>query len=142
MKKPYSLRHFSTTADAGITVSADNAEDCLRGAAVGMFSYMLDVSKTPILGHADFEVATSIPEELPIAFLNELLFLFTARGWVPLAFPIIVIRGSTLESRMDWGRMDPARDKAGCEIKAVTYHQFRWYQTPDGRYHLRVVFDL
>jgi SHS2 domain-containing protein len=142
MKKPYSIRRFSTTADAGITVSADNAEDSLRGAAVGMFGYMFETSKIPILGHADFQVTASIPEEVPIAFLNELLFLFSARGWVPLAFPALVIRESILEVNMDWGSMHPARDKVGSEIKAVTYHQFHWSKTPDGRYHLRVVFDL
>ena len=138
----YRIRRFATTADAGIHVTAGNTADLLRGAVRGMFAYMLDIARIPSRGLSSIKASADDSEELPIAFLNELLFIFASQGRVPLEFPQLHVTQNKVTGTMSWGRLDPARDKLGVEVKAATYSLYRWERTTDGRQRLRVVFDL
>jgi SHS2 domain-containing protein len=142
MDKPFTLRRFATTADLGIHVGADDTADLLRGAAWGMFSTMLDLRTVPFHTTSRMSIPVDVPDELPIIFLNHLLYLFGAKGLVPLSFPALEIGGKSIVAEVEWGKVSPNTIFLGNEVKAVTYSLYRWEHAPSKRQRLRIVFDV
>ena len=142
MGKRYYFRHFSTTADIGLTVSADITADLLRGAAWGMFSTMFDLHTIPFKKNSSFKFTADPFEELPILFLNEFLYLFSINKLVPLSFPSLKEVKNTIDATVSWGELTSKSRYKGNEIKAVTYQLYRWDHLPGKRQHLRIVFDV
>lgn len=136
------MRRFATTADLGINVGADTTADLLRGATLGMFATMLDLHTVPHYQTSFLSIPIDAPEELPIIFLNHLLYLFGAKGLVPLSFPLIEISKNMIKAGVGWGKVSPDTKFLGNEVKAVTYSMFRWEHTPGKRHRLRIVFDV
>lgn len=142
MGKPFSVRRFATTADLGIHVGADDTADLLRGAAWGMFCIMLDLRSVSFHQKSGISIPIDVPDELPIVFLNHLLYIFGAKGLVPISFPTLEISGKTINAEVEWGKVGAGTKFLGNEVKAVTYSLFRWEHAPGKRQKLRIVFDV
>ncbi len=142
MDKPFSVRRFATTADLGIHVGADDTADLLRGAAWGMFSTMLDLRTVSHYQTSRLSIPIEVPDELPIIFLNHLLYMFGAKGLIPLSFPTLEIGGNLFNAEVEWGKVGDGTKFLGNEVKAVTYSMFRWEHEPGKRQRLRIVFDV
>jgi SHS2 domain-containing protein len=142
MGKPYSVRRFATTADLGIHVSADTEADLLRGAAWGMFATMFDLRTVPYHSTSRLSIPIEVPDDLPIFFLNHLLYVFGAKGLVSISFPTLEIGGNLFNAEVDWGKVGDGTKFLGNEVKAVTYSLFRWEHAPGKRQKLRIVFDV
>jgi SHS2 domain-containing protein len=142
MDKPFSVCRFATTADLGIHVRADSTANLLRGAAWGMFSTMMDLSTVPACETSNITIPIDNTEELPITFLNHLLYLFGAKGLVPLSFPLLEVTVGEVIGEVEWGKVSPRTKYWGNEVKAVTYNLYRWEHMPDKRQRLRIVFDV
>lgn len=142
MDKPFSVRRFATTADLGIHVGANSTADLLRGAAWGMFSIMLDLRTVSYYQKSSISIPIDVPDELPIIFLNYLLYIFGAKGLVPLSIPRLEISGDKFSADVEWGKVGADTVFLGNEVKAPTYSLFRWENAPGKRQRLRIVFDV
>jgi SHS2 domain-containing protein len=142
MGKTYTVRRFDTTADLGIHVRANSTANLLRGAAWGMFSIMLDLTTVPYHSTSHLTIPIDSADELPIIFLNHLLYLLGAKGLVPLSFPALKISGDKVNAEVEWGKVGAGTVFLGNEVKAVTYSLFRWEHAPGKRQKLRIVFDV
>ena len=137
---------FNHTADLGLSVRGTDLADLLETAARGLFAVML-VDRPPRV-EEEREVRASAPpgdrEELLVAWLQELLYLFETAHLVPLEFafdPPGEGEGE-VRARVGFGRFDPAGDRAACAVKGVTYHGLRVCRVDDGTWSARLVLDV
>jgi SHS2 domain-containing protein len=142
MGKTFTVRRFATTADLGIHVTADSTANLLRGAAWGMFSTMIDLRTVPACETSNITIPIDNTEELPIIFLNHLLYLFGVKCLVPLSFPLLEVTEGEVIGEVEWGKVSPQTKYRGNEVKAVTYSLYRWEHAPGKRQRLRIVFDV
>lgn len=135
-------RYESTehTADLGLVAYGATAKEAFENAAFGMFDLMVDLTGTPETGEIEVRAEADDTEGLLVAFLNELLFIFETQELVLARFDIIDWDAVTRLSARAWGA--PLADQEPREqIKAVTYHDMRVEQTPEG-YEAEVLFDV
>jgi SHS2 domain-containing protein len=96
----------------------------------------------PFYRKSSLSIPIDVPDELPIIFLNHLLYMFGAKGLVPLSFPLLEVNGDKVNAEVEWGKISTGTKFMGNEVKAVTYSLFRWEHTPGNRQKLRIVFDV
>ena len=128
------------TADVGIVARGRTLEELFAHAAEGMFHFL--ISADTVRPDQRRRVAVEA-EDLPgllVAWLNELLVLLNAEGFVPRAFEVRDVSGGRLEADV-WGEpVDPRRHRFRLDVKAATYHQLEVRR--DGLWQARVIFDV
>jgi len=128
------------TADAGIRARGDTLAELLAACAEGMFAILVERGETREELAAEITLEADDAEELVHAWLRELLFRFSAEGFLPHRFEIEA-NETRLRALCHGERFDPSRHPGGTEIKAVTYHGFQVTQTPEG-WAAEVLFDV
>jgi SHS2 domain-containing protein len=128
------------TADVGLRVWAPTLEELFAEAAVGLVDVMGSATAGP--GRRE-RVRIEAPDlhALLVDWLSEVLFLFEARGFVPIA--------ASVRLRSEPWRLDATLDGVGAEgfeqhgpaVKAVTYHGLEVQERP-GRCEARVYLDV
>jgi SHS2 domain-containing protein len=129
---------FDHGADIGILFSGEDLEALLRNGARALMSLIVEregtgtgVTKT---------VTLETGEDLPVRFLNELLYLFDVERFITEDLTLdvagnrarLILRGATFEQ---------GRDRIKGEVKAATYHGFT-VQQEGARLNARVVLDV
>jgi len=108
-------------ADIGFEVYGRTLEELFKNAAHAVFSLIVDAGTVkPKIGKR-FEVKGN--GELLIVFLNELLYLFDAEGFIPKDLSL-KIEGGRVTGNIAGELFDPLRHTIKKEVKAVTYHKF------------------
>ena len=138
-RKPYRL--ISHTGDLGLEVRGRDLVDLFERAAWSFFDLLVDARR--IEPQEPLEVAVEAPdrEALLVAWLGELLYYFETRKIVLSKFRIKTLTDRTLEATA-WGepfQWEKHRFKQA--VKAVTYHQLRIWETPEG-WRARVILDI
>lgn len=129
------------TADIGIRVSGKTKEDIFASAACAMFDIMV------VSGAIDSKVQHSLTiegastEELLVCFLNELIYLFMSKKFLPAKFRIVKMNNRCLVVLISGEKFNSKRHRLKTEIKAATYHNLKVKKTTTG-YQAEVIFDL
>ncbi len=129
------------TADIGIRVSGKTKEDIFASAACAMFDIM------GVSGAIDSKVQHSLTiegastEELLVCFLNELIYLFMSKKFLPAKFRIVKMNNRSLVVLISGEKFNSKRHRLKTEIKAATYHNLKVKKTTTG-YQAEVIFDL
>ncbi|NLC70941.1 MAG: archease [Desulfuromonadaceae bacterium] len=117
------FRFLEHTADMGLEVTGATLEDLFLHAAEGLRKMIL--GEIPA-GSPDREERITLAgedvEELLVTWLNELLFLFETRRFVPLTFGIKRIGREELTALVGGTTFAEGRFRVLREVKAVTYH--------------------
>jgi SHS2 domain-containing protein len=132
---------FEHTADLGLRVRAPDLDTLFAEAAACLFSAVVEdpAAVRPEAEHA-FELAGTDREYLLFDWLRELLYRFDADHLVFGRFEVRV-RDDGLSAKA-WGEpLDPARHVLSHEVKAITYHELKVEQTPDG-WLAEVIVDI
>ena len=79
-------------------------------------------------------------EELLISWLNELIFQFSARDFLPKQFKINKISENSLSADIRGEKIDLTRHKILAEIKAATYHELEIKKAAGG-FQAKVILD-
>jgi len=138
-RKPYRL--ISHTGDLGMTVRGKDRIDLFEQAAWAFFDLLVDARR--IESEKPLEVSVDAPdrEALLVAWLGELLFLFETKKIVLGKFEIKSLTDQTLKA-IAWGEpFQREKHRFKQAIKAVTYHQLRIWETPQG-WRARVILDI
>lgn len=133
------------TADVGFEIRAESLEDLLETAADAAFSVILVDRPEEVEAEEEVRIPSdgaNQPDELLVAWLQELLYLFETESLVPMRFTFHERGPDALRARVGFGRFDPERHRTGSEIKAVTYHGLEVKQDEKGRWTARVIVDL
>jgi SHS2 domain-containing protein len=137
-------RFFDHTADLGVEVYGHDAASLFANAGEALFDALLETEP----GWAPEDVCDQVVQvqgddwaELMINWLKELLYLFNERQQVLVRTRIEALSEHALTAVATTRPFQRGRDRAGQEIKAVTYHQIQ--AGPEGdRWRARVVLDV
>jgi SHS2 domain-containing protein len=143
--KPYEI--IDHTADLGIKVYGKDLNSLFLNAARAMFEIMLEpIKKRPLFQkteHKKFLVNKkgSGLEDIFIAWMSELLYLFSAEGLIMDKADIQKLDTNCIQAEVSGSIFDPEYYRIKTEIKAVTYHELEVRQTAQG-YQAQVIFDI
>jgi SHS2 domain-containing protein len=137
-------RFFDHTADIGVEVYGHDAASLFANAGEALCDALLETQP----GRAPEHVRDTVIQvqgadwaDLMINWLKELLYLFNERQQVLVRTRIESLSEHALAAVATTRPYQPGRDRAGQEIKAVTYHQIQ--AGPEGdRWRARVVLDV
>lgn len=128
------------TADVGIIAYGRSLEELFANAAVGMMSFLIDLASVRLTQQRTVTADADEREGLLIAWLNELLVLLNADGFVPGRFTVRDLTDTRLRADVAGELVDPTRHRFHLDVKAATYHSLEIKQ--DGLWQARVIFDV
>jgi SHS2 domain-containing protein len=136
---PY--RVLDHTADFMVEVwGADFAEVAADGARA-LFDIITDTKTVRGTSKVPVQVQADTYEQLLVAWLTELLFLYETELWLFSRFEFKRAGEGIIEAHA-WGeKLDPERHPIDREVKAVTYHRLVLERKND-RLRATIVFDL
>jgi SHS2 domain-containing protein len=108
---------------------------------IAAFEAMTDVTKVQQLRQINFEVSAENDTDLLYAFLAELIYIKDTENVFLARFELTFKEGSGLTCIAHGESIDRERHDLRTDVKAVTYHQFKYEQTADG-YRAHVILDL
>ena len=140
------FRFLDHTGDTAIGLTAESDEELFRDAARALSSIIIDTERAPpeTRQKIDLELEAEDDESLLIDFLNELIFLFDSKRFLPGDLDVERLEvGAPARIRATvWGEtFDPDRHVFLTEVKAATFHNVEISRTP-GKISTTVVFDL
>ncbi|MBU1670462.1 MAG: archease [Actinobacteria bacterium] len=129
------------TADIGIHVEADGADELFEGAAAGMFSIITDTSAVADREATEVSLEAGDTEGLMFKWLNELLYLADSRNVLFSRFEVSGVEAGRLHATAYGEGFDPARHTMNSEVKAATYHDLA-VGREGGVWTATVIFDV
>jgi SHS2 domain-containing protein len=144
---------FEHTADVGIEARGTSLRELFASAAEGMMSLLIDPAAVRAAEHREIRVGSDDLEGLLVDWLNELLVLLNADGFVPAAFNVTEVsespnhslrsgsgQASALVADVSGEPVDPVRHRFRLDVKAATYHQVHVGKNDEWR--ARVILDV
>jgi SHS2 domain-containing protein len=134
-------RFVDHTADLMVEVEAPDRVGLFSEAARSLFAILTDLDGVEPREAQRLRVEAEDWEQLLVAWLTELLFLYETDLWLFSRFEILELESHGLEA-VAWGeRLDSERHPIEREVKAVTYHRLGLVQE-GGIFKTSIVFDL
>ena len=128
------------TADIGIAAYGSDLKKAFANAAYGLFSLMVDLKDVGDTLCREVKVTAESQEDLLVAWLNELLYLFEVETILFRRFRIGELTETSLRSRCYGELIDPTRHKIKTGVKATTYHMLK-IERKNG-FRVQVLFDI
>ena len=128
------------TADIGIAAYGANLREAFANAAYALFSLMVDLDNVADAVCYEAEVTAENREDLLVAWLNELIYLFEVENVLFQRFEIAELSETRLRASCYGEKIDPERHKIKMAVKAATYHMLK-VEERDG-YRVQVLFDI
>ncbi|HSB32394.1 MAG TPA: archease [Candidatus Sulfobium mesophilum] len=147
--KPYEFLDIS--GDAGIRSFGNTALELFLNAAHGMYNLIMDMESVEKSETVEVSVTHESAEGLLVAWLNELIFLFDAHGFIGKEIIIndfffgkdITSSGPlySISASLSGEYFDPGRHHGKLLLKAATYHNLN-IRNEDGRWTAEIIFDI
>ena len=135
------FRILDHTADVGLEARGSDLPHLFAAAARGMFSIICDLDTIQPTRQIPVSVSADGLEDLLVAWLSELLYLFNTRQMLFCRFDISEIDDRDIKAIAFGEPIDLARHDLLAEIKAVTYHGLDVSRT-DQLWTATVLFDI
>jgi SHS2 domain-containing protein len=129
------------TADVGIVARAATLPELFETAAEGMIGFIVEAESVESRVWVERRVEADDVEGLLVAWLNDLLSLLAADGFVPKVFVVDEVNEKRLRATVHGEPVDPSRHRFRLDVKAATYHMLEIRQA-DGEWRARVIFDV
>ena len=129
------------TGDLGIKVWAADIKGLFQEAARALFDIITDLEKIQVRENRKVTVEASALDELLVAWLGELLYLYEVEGLLFCDFALTEIDERSVKGVAMGEAFHEGRHIIKTSIKAVTYHQLE-VQEHDGRWQAQVIFDI
>lgn len=131
------FEELAYTADVGIRAFGQDLNSLFDNAAYGMFSLIGDIDGLFDTTHHTVSLSAPDRESLLVDWLGELLYLHDTTNEIFIRFSINEISDTHLEAEVHGTFLAQPQ----LEIKAVTYHDLKIEETPQG-YTATVLFDI
>ena len=128
------------TADIGIAAYGNDLKKAFANAAYALFSLMVDLKDVGDTLCREVKITAESQEDLLVAWLNELLYIFEVENVLFRRFRIGELTETRLRSRCYGELIDPARHKIKMGVKATTYHMLK-IERKNG-FRVQVLFDI
>ena len=132
---------FEHTADQGIRAYGRSMKDVFINAAMALSTLSTDPAKVLPEEEFDLEISREEPDELLVAWLNELIFIQDSEGVYLCKFSIDTFEPAVVKGKA-WGeRIDREKHTPGSCLKAATYHCLKLEKASEG-WMAQVIFDV
>lgn len=140
--RKYMHEVFEHTADLGLRIRNDTLTALFKEGGTALFELMVDnMDLVRPLIQRQIHIEQVETELLFFDWLNELLYLSDAEQLILCQFDVR-INNNVLDANV-WGEpRDEVRHQLGHEVKAITYHQLKLEQEPDGQWLAEVILDI
>lgn len=109
------------TAEIGLRVSGRTWREFYKNAACGLLAiYGLRGARGPLSVRTAISLEEATPEDLLVAWLNELVYYVSTGGWIPASSVLKRASSRRIAGTVSGPRLGERRPKT--EIKAATYH--------------------
>ena len=132
---------FAVTADKGIRAWGVDRKSVFRQAALGLWSLMVDPATVECRSMFPVTVEAEDQEALMVAWLNELLYLYDAKGFIGADCTARSLTETRLDAEVSGEAVAMTRHVILSHVKAATYHQLYLGPTSTG-WEARVVVDV
>ena len=129
------------SGDAGVKAYGGSLAEAFESAALGMYSLITDLEGIKEEKTVRIEKESRSIEGLLVAWLNELIFLFDAYGFIGKKITIDRLENNAVVSSVTGEDFDAERHEQRLLIKAATYHDIK-VENKGGRWELSVIFDI
>jgi SHS2 domain-containing protein len=137
MKK---YEQIDVSGDAGLIIRGKDLEDLFVNAASGMSELITETATIRETEEKQVTVVSDNNEGLLVQWLNELIFLFDAHGFIGKEFRISIEK-HRLKGRVSGGTFNPEINESRLLIKAATYNELSIIKGKTG-WEARVIFDI
>ena len=132
---------FPHTADIGIRVFGKDLKELFENAAFGMFDIIADLEGIKTSVEEVVEADGETPEELLVAWLDELLYRFCTKDIIYSKFEIKELSDNRINAKVFGRPAASNRNRLKLEIKAITYGGLEIKKTGAG-YQVEIIFDV
>jgi len=129
------------TADVGIVAYGNRVEEVFLNAADGVFSLIADLGKVDEETSQHIAVDAPDQEELLVAWINELLYLFDAENLIFSRFKIIELGKTQLKAIAYGEQVDPDRHDLRAQVRAATSHRLK-LKKEGNAFSAQLILDL
>lgn len=136
---PY--EHVDIAGDAGLRATGPSLCSTLEDLALGMYALITPLEGIASLERVSINIESADLSGLVVAYLNELVFLFDARGFLAHEVRITNLTDTTLCAELLGEGFDSSRHEGNMLIKAATYHGLKVYEH-EGLWTIEVVLDI
>ena len=143
--KPW--RVVGHTAEVALELSGRTWAAFYRNAALGFLEVVKASGKPAAVKRIRLKLAAPSGEELLVAWLNELVYLVSAKRWLPVALRVKSRAPTELEAEITGGPMDAeaakrqARASVAVEVKAATFGGLRLTRE-GGLLRAKIILDV
>lgn len=131
---------FPHTADIGMRAFGNSLKELFENAAFGMFDILADLEGLKCDLKEGVELAADNPEELLVAWLDELLYRFYTKHIILSRFEVTELTEKKLKAKAFGRAIGRNRNRLKTEVKAATYADLAIKKSGDG-YSVEVIFD-
>lgn len=132
---------FPHTADIGIRAFGVDLKELFENAAFAMFDTIADIEGLKKTVQREIKVEADNYEELLIAWLDELLYIFYTKQLIFSEFAIKELSEKRLIADVSGRPVGANRNRLKTEIKAATYSGLEIKKSGDG-YQVEIIFDV
>jgi len=144
-RPPAGYEPVEHTADIGLRVWAPSVEGLFTQAALGLFSFLVDVEHVRVREARRIDLEAADIEEALVAWLQELLYLFDVQRFVPAGIDVEAVTPKEVHAVVRGEPLDRRRHEIRMEIKAATYHGLDIRPIPaengTSRWECTIIFD-
>ena len=138
---PSGYEAFDHTADVGLKVRGRSMEDLFEQAAAGFIDLMFETDSVRTVQSMDVSAEGDEPEDLLVAWLQEILFAFEAGQFVTASAEVESLTEGKVTGRLRGEDFDAGRHEVCLVVKAVTYHGLEIERVGEGS-QVSIVFDV
>lgn len=132
---------FGHTADIGVRAFGRSKKELFENAAFAMFDIIADLQGLTGSIEQDIKLSASNPEELLVAWLDELLFHFYTKQIIFFRFEITEFSDTNIIAKASGRPIGANRNRLKTEIKAATYADLAIKKAAEG-YSVEIIFDV
>ena len=132
---------FPHTADIGVRAFGKDLKELFENAAFAMFDIIADLEGMSGETTEILEIKAANYEELLVAWLDELLYIFYTKQLIFYKFNIERLEEGSLRASVVGRPIAANRNRLKTEIKAATYSDLKIKKTAEG-YSVEVILDV
>lgn len=134
-------KFFEHTADVGIRAQGASLAELFTRLAKGLVELLAEDSVLEPQQARPITLSAEDAESLLLAWLQELLFWFSAERFLPVHYALEEVTETSLRGQVRGDTFDPSCHAQGREVKAITRHLLSVEQR-DGVWHGQVIVDI
>ena len=135
------FKFIDHTADIGVAAYGADMKQVFAIAARGLFSLIVELDRVSEKTARAVQVTAPDREALLVNWLNELIYLFEAKGILFRRFEIADITATALKATAYGEKINLAKHQLKTQVKAATYHQLKIERNGAG-WKALVIFDV